>query len=98
MQTTFTAKRCPDDNSWPAVGRVVRQLAHRFFACSKKGWFENQIFRRIARDKQFRKQNEIGFHSGCLGASGACLGQVSGDIAMMGLSCATAIRSMARFS
>jgi len=85
VQTAFTAKRRADNDAWSAVGSVARQRTNSLFTRSKKRWFQNQIFRRIAGDEQFCKQNEIGLHPGRLSACRACLGQISGDIAHDGI-------------
>ncbi len=42
---------------------------------------QHEIFGRIADDEEFGEENEVGFRRGGLGARGARLGEIAGDVA-----------------
>ena len=73
--------RQANEHRWAAVRRFARQIFHRSAARIDEGGFQHQIFRRIARQEQFREHHDIGALPGSRGARGAHLGRIAGDIA-----------------
>ncbi len=69
-----------DQDGRPAIGGFPRELLDRGAAGRLKCRLQNQVFRRIAGNEQFRQNDQIGAIGASLHARGACLGGIARDV------------------
>ncbi len=70
-----------NQHGWTAIGGFSRQRLAGAAAGLLKSRLQDQIFRRIASQKQFREHHEIGIRASCLLACPADPRRIAGDVA-----------------
>ena len=78
---TFDTGGACDQQGWTVARRLTRESFNGRPAAGLKCGFENQVFRRIARDEQLREDDDVGTLGGRARARGASLLDVADNIA-----------------